>query len=293
MEKIILFGASRGGANFIKNNSGKFDIIAVTDNDSSKWEQSIEGVNIIKPDDVLLYDFDKIIIASMFFKGITQQLLDLGITTNQIEYASKNSLKLTQFPFSNPIVLKKAENLIALLSDIFKNERYYFTFGTCLGIVRDSELIPWDDDIDIAIHHQDAEHFLNIIKANVDKIDAIIENKIYLRKYPDGKVTSISIDCYDEDEMLFNINLDCLYEHGEYAKFELDLIPLKYFNEPTPYEFKGNTVKLPSEYEHYLTHVYKDWQVVKKHTSFFNNTTTYVEPTVRVTGELIHASKGL
>lgn len=52
----------------------------------------------------------KLLSQGFFKKGIPQLLLGLSITINQIEYASKNSLKLVQFPFSNPTVVAHAEN---------------------------------------------------------------------------------------------------------------------------------------------------------------------------------------
>ena len=37
-KKIILFGASRGGENFIKHNKTQYDILAIADNDEKRWE---------------------------------------------------------------------------------------------------------------------------------------------------------------------------------------------------------------------------------------------------------------
>lgn len=293
MEKIILFGASRGGMNFIINNHKNYEFLAVADNDNTKIGQMVEGIIIINPSDILTYSFDKVIIASMFFKSISKQLLDLGVPNKKIEYASKNSMKVIQYPFSNSEILSKAEKLIALISNVLKDEQYYFTFGTCLAIVRDGELIPWDDDIDIAIYNNNAEKILDIIQENVLSFDEIIENKIYLRRYSDNRLTSISIDCLKGGEVLFNINLDCIHIEDIYGKTEIDRIPLEFYQEPSVYKFKDSTIKLPTNYLDYLTYVYKDWKVVRKHTSFFNNTTTYVEPTLKVISELVHESKKL
>ena len=59
-EKIILFGASRGGENFIKHNKTQYDILAIADNDEKRWGRLLEGLKIINPKDILKYDFDEL-----------------------------------------------------------------------------------------------------------------------------------------------------------------------------------------------------------------------------------------
>jgi lipopolysaccharide cholinephosphotransferase len=47
------------------------------------------------------------------------------------------------------------------------NISYYLAYGTLLGSVRDSQVIPWDDDIDIFVQAKDLERLLFLIEENL------------------------------------------------------------------------------------------------------------------------------
>lgn len=70
-------------------------------------------------------------------------------------------------------VLRKAQSrLLELLKEFDRickkhNIQYFLSGGTCLGAVRHGGFIPWDDDIDIDIWHEDYNRFLMVLPAEL------------------------------------------------------------------------------------------------------------------------------
>lgn len=289
--KAIIFGASRGGQNYIKNHSHEYEVLAVADNNTAVHGQFVEDKLIIAPADISSYPYDKVIVASMYVDSITKQLIELGIPKEKIAYASKISMKRVGLPFEDTHILNKANEMIAKLSEILHDIPHYYAFGTLLGIVRDGRLIPWDDDIDITIHEQDVEEIERRLKLHAEALNEIVSIKMYRRVRQDGKIIALMIDCYVDDEAVFNIGLDTVFVENNVAKHDLNETPAHYFEQPDEIEFNGAKIKVPTNYEGFLSYTYGDWQTVKKHTSFANNTLSFVEPTLSSTNQYFYEYK--
>ncbi len=70
---------------FIEAARKRGDVIAVADNDSSKWNQMIHGIPITPPTEIPKLEPDEVIISSTATYPIYQQLLEMGIDENRIK----------------------------------------------------------------------------------------------------------------------------------------------------------------------------------------------------------------
>lgn len=106
MIRILVFGTSGGWQEmkpFLDYN--KVNIEAFVDNDSSKYNSKLEGIEIIPPSDMKKFQYEYVVIASSYYKSIKSQLIDLGINESKIichcEYLSKYQILLDEYMWEN------------------------------------------------------------------------------------------------------------------------------------------------------------------------------------------------
>lgn len=84
--KVIVFGVG----NYYKeqkeklNSFNEFEIMVFADNNSSLWNKTMDGIAIIPPDLIKTFNFDKILIMSIYVCAIYEQLLALGVDQDRI-----------------------------------------------------------------------------------------------------------------------------------------------------------------------------------------------------------------
>ena len=83
-KKIVVFGVGRNFCNLAETISILFDIVAITDNDSSTWKHKIGGYEVSSPQNALSLNYDEVLVTPKGNKGIIEQLLDLGVKRSDI-----------------------------------------------------------------------------------------------------------------------------------------------------------------------------------------------------------------
>jgi prephenate dehydrogenase len=89
---IIVFGAGLMFEDYMKKNGDKHPPEFIVDNDKAKWGTKRQGITIKNPDDILKIPEEKrrVIICSVYYKQIEEQLKKMGITDYRIYVQEKN-----------------------------------------------------------------------------------------------------------------------------------------------------------------------------------------------------------
>lgn len=84
MKKVIVFGAGGLFRVFLPFIKSKYQLAAISDNDTARYGQFVEEVRIVSPSDIPRLDYELVIVTSMYFKEIKENLIALGVNTNAI-----------------------------------------------------------------------------------------------------------------------------------------------------------------------------------------------------------------
>ena len=156
-----------------------------------------------------------------------------------------------------------------------KNVPYYLDCGALLGIVRDGDLLPWDNDTDLSIKAEDWEELEVIIEQirNLGwqcKIENFSEDSPFARKQ-DPRVLKISDTWLGLFKGSTRMDIFLLYSMGKYrcwgAAQRYMRVDRKYFEGFDIIKWNRRELRSPKNYRDYLTEKYGDWAVTVKNWS--------------------------
>lgn len=129
-------------------------------------------------------------------------------------------------------------------------------FGTLLGIIRDDNLIAWDEDIDMCILKDDEPTFLNnLTNLKLNGFELVRYERIGLYSFmKNGEY----IDVYVLDDIGYGV-----LTSNDAFFFEKDL------KDTIEYNFKGINLYIPRKYEEVLEFLYGDWKTPIKY-AYYN-----------------------
>lgn len=285
---VILFGASVGGQRAIEHyRTLGCNIVAIADNDQSKHGLQLMDVPIINPTQISQYPDCRIVICSMYFQQVRRQLVnDFAIDSKRITVASATVLKGLK-PLERGQRYELSRYLMLTLTAAFRKAEipYYIDHGTLLGLIREGDLLPWDNDVDIAIDAEFAGQAFQLIK---DTLSSTSNGHQWQVMHQSGqfdtqegslqgwriiKVTDAQLEASSEHLVDFIIKHKVQDTRYWLVGATTLQAPDKLTSARTELEYQGQLLSVPAETETYLELLYGDWATPKQewsHASYTN-----------------------
>lgn len=271
MIKTIIFGAGAGGLNFMENEKNNRIFLACADNDYKKHGFKLNLINIIHPNKIRIFNFDEIVITTQWAKPVFKQLTDeLYISPDKIVIPSKMLLTKLK-PFEDQSTREFAKTIISIFQEqaiLFKIP-LLLDFGTLLGIVRDNNVISWDDDIDFGINFNFKDSLEPLIFCSLSKISQNINWHIIKQFNNENQIIAYEIH-FEETSFLRNFVTTINFRKKINDK-SIHLIslgkwfcPAEHFEDFEILKWNGKKVQVPKYFERYLSFVYGEWKKPKK-----------------------------
>ena len=159
-----------------------------------------------------------------------------------------------------PMDIQNAEKILLEIKELMDelNVIFFLRHGTCLGAVRDAQLIPWDDDLDlgsiIGMNGLDEKS----INETVDKFKfagfktEVSESSLHIGVTLSKLGILIDWTCYKVLQ-------------GSIYQYPAVKIPIELYDDLKPISFLGDTFFVPNPPEKYLSLKYgSEWQIPKK-----------------------------
>lgn len=292
LPKAVIFGASLSGMSAKKYLDNTYNIIAFCDNDKQKHNTLLQNLPILSIEQLDTTVFDKLLIASEFFEQIEQQVLELNtIAKDKIEILPATVIKPVHFDQDESITA----NAIAILHLVCQhlntfNITYYVDAGTLLGIYRDNALIPWDDDLDLAISSSHLKLTIESIEDLFPQLEELTGKSWLLTQHiaaqdfgavKKGDIRALKLHPKDNDSTLPMMDFFVKYIEGEWMDYTLSSrgfrMPSEHILQLDTVTFAGQTINVPSKIELYLERHYGEWRTPKKNwnLSDLKNTTVF------------------
>lgn len=280
--KVILFGASRAGESFIEyaKKANEYEILAIADNDITKQNTFFYGYPVIAPAQISEFEYDFIIITSAFALQIQDQLItELKVNKSKIKAAPKSISVPTKSyrAFEDRNTINLARDVLLCIIDLFESEKipYFIDHGTLLGIIRDGDIIPWDDDIDISIYYEDMIKAIRCIEENISRLPMnemlAWTLNVYYEENDILNVIEITFDQNNKMNIIkFSISIKSIIFKNKFAIQKVTYAPEYHFKKSERINYRGRMVSVPFDYEKYLEFHYGDWTIPKKDCSILD-----------------------
>lgn len=273
--RTVLFGAGPGARTFMANTRETRCFVGVLDNDANKTGSQFEGLKVSLPADVADLNFDEIVITTQWALPVKKQLVnDIGIADHKVVIPAKHLLKKSQ-PFYNRKSLELGRYIIRSISDlaVSRNCDLLVDFGTLLGLIRDKDIIEWDDDIDFAAPVSQCVEVEQILQDFIARSRQLqIDWKLEKVADANNVVSSLLLNFEANEDFLPFTTSFSFREFKDGFSLHMPSLgmwhaPACHFEQSERIAWRGSTVQVPYKYRDYLTFQYGKWEQPQKNMS--------------------------
>lgn len=270
LPNAVFFGASTAGQAYLENSRDTYTVVAFVDRDPAKQGTSHAGVPVLAPEALAELDFDVVVITSSYITSIRETLrADFGLSDEQIVTPPKSQMKIggSVEPFRDDATRAFARELIIELCAAFaaQNITVFLDHGTLLGLVRDGDLIAWDDDIDLTVlaEHLDAAH--GVVLGLLPDLDARTGTPWTVVPVRDGSgdLRAFILEFSRPGAAglaPFGLAVEGLRFIDGQAVATITTAPEAFFRSQSRIEAWGASLPVPADVEAYLSFHYGDWR---------------------------------
>lgn len=297
----VIFGASQSGQCAMDKLQPHYRIVAFSDNSPALVGTQIHNIPVIPPENIptLMPTPEKVFIASEFFEQIQKQLVsDIGLSEDSVEVLPTSVIKPMSLGDSEA-TLQMAEFILLTVCQHLREQDvpHHIDAGTLLGIYRDGGLIPWDDDLDVAVSSEFIKRAQQALQSAIPEIEKRTQVSWQVDVHyagqdfgavKKGDIRGIKLKCSQdtknsgEQQTCFPM-LDIFFKYIEGDKMDYVLssrgltMPSKHLQTTSTIAFCGEVLFIPSNVEAYLERHYGDWKTPVRdwHLGMLQNATVF------------------
>ncbi len=140
--RVVIFGTGKKYQRLRDKIKKDLEIVVFLDNDSSKWGHKLDGVEIVSPQEIYNYEYDFIIVLSVYQTEMITQLKSIGVSGKKIfdmhhiekicqcepaQYYGKLSIDNTKkkiLIYSHALTSTGAQNVLYIAIKVLKKKNY-------------------------------------------------------------------------------------------------------------------------------------------------------------------------